>query len=144
MQNHLRKSKQQCLFTHSNTYATKENPIEKEEQTTTTTTNNINRNSSTNTGKTKPNILIAEQRHRSAPKIEHHMEIITLKNWRKSKEEEQNAHKQKKRFLLEKKIHHPSCTERGGLDKTSKSSSQKNKRMLALHILWRIVTRNIF
>lgn len=144
MQNHLRKSKQQCLFTHSNTYATKENPIEKEEQTTTTTTNNINRNSSTNTGKTKPNILKAEQRHRSAPKIEHHMEIITLKNWRKSKEEEQNAHKQTKKVFTRKKKY-PSFlhwTRRAG--RNEQSSSQKNKRMLALHILWRIVTRNIF
>lgn len=68
---------------------------------------------------------------RAAPSLraknQHHMEIITLKNWRKSKEEEQNAHKQTKKVFTRKKKVHPSCTERGGLDETSKAAARRTK-----------------
>ena len=143
MQNHLRKSKQQCLFTHSHLRDKRKSNWKGR------TNNNYN-------NKQHQSLFVDQHRQdetqhlesRAAPSLraknQHHMEIITLKNWRKSKEEEQNAHKQTKKVFTRKKKY-PSFlhwTRRAG--RNEQSSSQKNKRMLALHILWRIVTRNIF
>lgn len=133
MQNHLRKSKQQCLFTHSNTYATKENPIEKEEQTTTTTTNNINRYSSTNTGKTKPNILKAEQRHRSAPKTNIIWKLLLWKIEEKAKRKNKTRINKQKRFLLEKKISILLALNEEGWTKRAKQQPEEQKNASATY-----------
>lgn len=66
-------------------------------------------------------------------KNQHHMEIITLKNWRKSKEEEQNAHKQTKKVFTRKKKSILLALNEEGWTKRAKQQPEEQKNASATY-----------